>query len=85
MSVCRAELTDLQRAGATGEIAGWVFDKNGAYLHYASNTRVEPNRTAPTMGIAAGPTKVNPIRAALRGRILNGLVTDEPTAKAVLV
>lgn len=87
--VSRAELTDLQRAGATGEIAGWVFDKDGAYLDYASNARVgsvrvEANRAAPTIGIAAGPTKVNAIRAALRGRILNGLVTDEPTAKAIL-
>lgn len=85
----RAELDDLRAVGAKGEIAGWVFDKDGIYLDYTSNARigsvrVEPNRTAPTIGIAAGPTKVDAIRAALNGRILNGLVTDEPTAKALL-
>lgn len=85
----REELDDLRKVGAAGEIAGWVFDKSGAYLEYASNTRVgsvrvEANRAGPTIGIAAGPTKVDAIRAALHGRILNGLVTDEATAKALL-
>lgn len=85
----RAELDDLRAVGAKGEIAGWVFDKDGTYLDYTSNARigsvrVEANRTSPTIGIAAGPTKVDAIRAALNGRILNGLVTDEPTAKALL-
>jgi DNA-binding transcriptional regulator LsrR (DeoR family) len=84
-----AELTDLRHAGATGEIASWVFDAQGTYLDYASNARIggvriEPNRTAPVIGIAAGPAKVRAIRAALTGRILNGLITDEPTAQAIL-
>ncbi|SEN53285.1 DNA-binding transcriptional regulator LsrR, DeoR family [Pseudorhodobacter antarcticus] len=83
------EMTDLRSAGATGEIAGWVFDAHGTYLDYESNARVgsvrvEAGRTAPTIGIAAGATKVRAIRAALTGRILNGLITDEPTAQALL-
>jgi DNA-binding transcriptional regulator LsrR (DeoR family) len=83
------EMTDLRSAGATGEIAGWVFDAHGTYLDYESNNRVgsvrvEAGRTAPTIGIAAGATKVRAIRAALTGRILNGLITDEPTAQALL-
>lgn len=87
--VSRAELEDLRAAGAMGEIASWVYDRDGKYLDYASNARVgsvrvEPNRVGPTIGIAAGPTKIDAIRAALKGGILKGLVTDEPTAKALL-
>jgi DNA-binding transcriptional regulator LsrR (DeoR family) len=31
-----------------------------------------------------GPAKVAAIRAALNGRLINGLITDETTAKALL-
>src|SRR5260221_97214 len=37
-----------------------------------------------TMGAAVGPAKVAAIRAALKGRLLNGLITDEATAGAIL-
>ena len=33
-----------------------------------------------TIGAAVGPAKVAAIRAALKGRLLNGLITDEATA-----
>jgi DNA-binding transcriptional regulator LsrR (DeoR family) len=46
--------------------------------------RVVPGLDRPVIGIAAGPSKVAAIHAALRSRILNGLVTDEPTARAIL-
>jgi DNA-binding transcriptional regulator LsrR (DeoR family) len=46
--------------------------------------RVEPGLARPAIGIAAGATKVVSIAAALKSRILNGLVTDEPTARALL-
>jgi DNA-binding transcriptional regulator LsrR (DeoR family) len=36
------------------------------------------------IGIASGPEKVIPLRAALKGGLLNGLVTGEETAKALL-
>jgi len=35
-------------------------------------------------GVAAGPLKVEALRAALRGGWLSGLITDEPTAAAIL-
>ena len=40
--------------------------------------------TEKVIGAAGGPGKVEPIAAALRGDILDILVTDEPTARAVL-
>jgi DNA-binding transcriptional regulator LsrR (DeoR family) len=87
--VTPAQLSEMQAAGATGEVAGWVFDSDGRYVDVGTNdrvggVRVEPGRSAPTIGIAAGATKVAAIRAALTGRIINGLVTDEPTARALL-
>ena len=37
-----------------------------------------------TIGAAVGRTKVSAIRAALKGQLLNGLITDEATADAIL-
>ena len=87
--VSRQELEEMQAAGAVGEVAGWVFDAEGRYLDLGTNrrtggVRVEPGLDRPSIGIAAGQTKVPAIRAALLARIVNGLVTDEPTARALL-
>jgi len=87
--VTRAELDEMQAAGAVGEVAGWVFDSSGRYLDVGTNrrtggVRVEPGLDRPAVGIAAGETKVPAIVGALTSGIVNGLVTDEPTARAVL-
>lgn len=85
----RSELDEMQAAGATGEVAGWIFDSEGNYLDVGTNrrtggVRVAPGLDRPAIGIAAGASKVHAIRAALKSRIINGLVTDEPTAAALL-
>ncbi len=87
--VTRAELDEMQAAGAVGEVAGWVFDSQGRYLDLGTNrrtggVRVAPGLSRPAVGIAAGASKVPAIHAALKSRILNGLVTDERTAAALL-
>lgn len=87
--VTRTELADMQAAGAVGEVAGWIYDSRGLYLDVGTNTRtggvrVEPGLDRPALGIAAGVSKVQAIHAALSSKIINGLVTDEPTAKAIL-
>ena len=87
--VSRAELTEMQAAGATGEVAGWVFDTEGNYLEVGTNrrtggVRVSPGLDRPAIGIAAGASKVPAIRGALKSCIINGLVTDETTARALL-
>lgn len=87
--VTREELVAMQAAGAVGEVAGWVYDSEGRYLDLGTNRRVggvriEAGRPNPVIGIAAGPSKVAPMRAALKSRILNGLVTDEASARAIL-
>ncbi|TMV86322.1 sugar-binding transcriptional regulator [Thioclava sp. BHET1] len=84
------ELNAMQQQGAVGEIVGWVFDAEGRYLEVGTNLRVgsvriDPRAGAEVIGIAGGAVKIPAIRAALRGRILNGLITDEDTARALLV
>jgi len=37
-----------------------------------------------TLPAALGPAKVPAILAALKGRLINGLITDEATAQALL-
>jgi DNA-binding transcriptional regulator LsrR (DeoR family) len=87
--VSRDELDEMQAAGASGEVAGWVFDSEGRYLDLGTNrrtggVRVAPGLDRPSIGIAAGASKVPAIHGALKSRIINGLVTDEPTARALL-
>jgi DNA-binding transcriptional regulator LsrR (DeoR family) len=83
------EMVEFQRKGAVGEIASWVFDDQGNYIKsdrdgLVGALRIEPGRVKPVIGVAGGASKVRAIRAALVGRILNGLVTDEATAAAIL-
>jgi DNA-binding transcriptional regulator LsrR (DeoR family) len=87
--ISREELLELMRLGAVGEIIGWAFDAAGRVLDGGSNQRVmsvplQVPATALTVGAAGGPAKTPAILAALRGRLLNGLVTDEATAQALL-
>lgn len=83
------QLRAMQAQGAAGEIVGNVYDAAGRYIETPltgciGGVQIEPGRSAPVIAVAAGPNKVGPIRAALAGRIVNGLVTDEPTAAALL-
>lgn len=87
--VTAAQLAEMQALGATGEVVGGVFDAQGRYIDTdvtkrMGGVRIEPGRAAPVIGVAAGAGKVMAIRAALIGRLVNGLITDEPTATAIL-
>jgi DNA-binding transcriptional regulator LsrR (DeoR family) len=87
--VTRDELQEMHQQGAVGEVAGWVFDSAGNYLDVDINRRtggirVAPGLQRPSVGIAAGPSKVPAIVGALKSHIINGLVTDERTARAAL-
>jgi DNA-binding transcriptional regulator LsrR (DeoR family) len=49
-----------------------------------AGVRVAGDRGRSVIAIAAGAAKLPALRAGLAGRIFNGLVTDEPTAAALL-
>ncbi|WP_165769477.1 sugar-binding transcriptional regulator [Arboricoccus pini] len=84
-----AELHQLLTAGAVGELASWPFDAQGVLIENGVSERMTalgpdplPGRTI--MGMAGGIEKVPAIRGALRGRLVNALITDELTAAALL-
>ena len=73
-----------------GEVLVSPFDLDGRFVSDALRERTiaydarELRRIAVRIGVAGGPSKVRPILGALRGGTLTTLVTDEPTAEAVL-
>ena len=87
--ITRQELESLQIAGATGEICGQVFDQKGRYLDHPFNLRVVGTRVPvndmPIYCMGAGPSKLPALRAALIGGLLTGLITDEHTARKLLI
>lgn len=87
--ISREELLELMRLGAVGELTGWAYDAQGRFIEGGSNARVTsvPHAVpadALAVGAAIGAAKVPAIRAALTGGALNGFITDEATAKALL-
>lgn len=83
------DLHEQRAMGAVGEVATWCYDSEGRYLEDGLARRVGGLRAGgkpggEVIGIASGPEKVIPLRAALKGGLLNGLVTGEETAEALL-
>ncbi|GKY86568.1 sugar-binding transcriptional regulator [Sinisalibacter aestuarii] len=86
--ISAAEHDELRAAGATGEIGGHVFNAEGRFLDHPYNDRVVgvrvPSGQIPVLCIGAGEKKRPALQAALNGGLLTGLITDEPTARALL-
>ena len=87
--ITRQEAEALRQLGAVGEITGWAFDSAGKVLAEGTNQRVAsaPLRRADNrlvIGVAMGPSRRAPVRGALAGRLISGLVTDESTAEHLL-
>lgn len=82
-----AELQDLARRGAVGDIGLRFFDSNGVPVHGPLDDRVigvtleELRETPRVVGVAGGARKVEAIRACLKGRLVNVLITDKYTAE----
>lgn len=83
-------LTALQQAGAVGDMCGRFYDRAGVPLRGDLAARTvaatipaiaeRPLRVA----AAAGPERVASLRACLGGRLANAVVTDTPTARALI-
>jgi DNA-binding transcriptional regulator LsrR (DeoR family) len=87
--ISETELKALQKAGAVGEIVGWAFDRDGRLIDGITNDRVSsapiPSReTGLVVALAMGERKLPGILAAITRRLVNGLITDETTAKALV-
>jgi DNA-binding transcriptional regulator LsrR (DeoR family) len=87
--VNRDEMRALIKAGAVGEVLGWAFDRGGRMLDGLTNERVasvaldQPAKRL-VIGAAMGAAKVQALRGALCGGILNGLITNEVMAERLL-
>ena len=77
-------------ADAVGDVAGRFFTEDGTLADYADEARLlaiaaERLRRIPhVVGIAAGLEKTRAIVGAARARLINTLVTDAVTARAVV-
>jgi DNA-binding transcriptional regulator LsrR (DeoR family) len=87
--ISQAELKALQKAGAVGEIVGWAYDREGRMIDGITNDRVAsaqiPSRERSlVIAIAMGERKLPGLLAAVNRRLVNGLITDERTARRLL-
>ena len=83
------EIRALVRAGAAGEITGWVFDQDGQLIDGLTNDRVLSvplQRPAQRLviGVVMAPQRLRAVTGALKGKLLSGLVTNERMAELLL-
>lgn len=80
----------LRDAGAVGAICGRFFDANGKECWHELDDRTigltldELRRIKHKIGVGVGQEKVDGIFGALKGKLLNVLITDEDTAARLL-
>lgn len=81
---------EIEEGGAVGEMLIAPYDINGRFLGDALRERTiafdarELRKVPVTIGVAGGPSKVEPILGALRTGAVKVLVTDVTTAEAVV-
>ena len=88
--VSRDDMISIQNTGAVGDVCGRFFNNQGEFCAKELQSRsigitsddllAIPIR----IGIAGGPAKIEPIIGALRGGLINILVSDEASVKEVL-
>jgi DNA-binding transcriptional regulator LsrR (DeoR family) len=83
------EIRSLIRAGAVGEITGWAFDANGVLIDGLTNDRVlsvpvKSPAKGSVIGISMSLARLKAVRGALNGKLINGLITNERMAAALL-
>lgn len=87
--ITEKELFQLREAGAVGEIIGRAYDIDGRFIEGLTNERaagadLPSTKTCRIIAVAKGYSKLDAIRGALNGQIINGLITDETTALELL-
>jgi DNA-binding transcriptional regulator LsrR (DeoR family) len=83
------EIDEITRAGGVGEMLGHFFDAKGRVVQTSLTARtlavdLDGPADSRIVGIAGGPAKRAALRAVLESGRLNGLITDEATARALL-
>lgn len=83
------ELAELEAAGAIGELRSRPIGPDGRLIETPLTARLTavplmPDPPCPTILVASGRAKIRAIDAALKGRLANGIIVDEPTAARLL-
>ena len=83
------EIRALVRSGAVGEITGWAFDHMGELIEGLTNDRVlsvpmEKPATRKVIGVAMAVPRLRAVKGAMRGKLINGLITNEQMAELLL-
>lgn len=83
-------LSNLSAQGGIGEIAGCIYDKDGAPLNCELNHKIigltldEIKNIPIRVGVAAGEEKAAAIKTAVAAGLINVLITDSFTAEHIL-
>ena len=89
-AILAEEVEQLKAHGAVGDVALRFFDKDGQPIRHEINDRIigldldQIQRIPRVIGVAGGAEKFEVIRAALRGKFINVLVTDDGIAARLL-
>lgn len=88
-AVSRSAYEELVASKAVGDIALRFFDAEGRSICTPLDDRLigitldQLGAVDRVVGVAGGPQKIDAVLGALRGRLINVLITDHETAKAV--
>lgn len=84
------EIEELRVLGAVGDIALRFFDRDGRPIDHPINDRIigldlaQMKRIPRVLGISGGEGKFEVIRGALRGHLVDVMITDDTTAELLL-
>jgi len=86
----KEDFENISKCGAVGDINSYFYDKNGNKCKIPLEDRTigmdldQLRRVRYVMATAGGKFKTDAIYGALKGKIINIIVTDEETAEAIL-
>ncbi|MBA7482961.1 Deoxyribonucleoside regulator [subsurface metagenome] len=86
----KEDFENISKCGAVGDINSYFYDKNGNRCKTELERRTigidldHLRRVRYVMAVCGGKSKADAIYGALKGKIINIVVTDEETAKEIL-
>lgn len=88
--VSKEELEEIKGRGGVGDILGRFYNLSGSPISSSLENRIigigidELKKIPYVIGVAGGKNKLRAILGALRMKVLDGLVTDDQTARELL-
>jgi len=86
----KEDVKSLEKKGAVGDISLQFINKNGELIEDDVNERIigisieDIKNISRVIGIAGGDNKITTVKAALKGQLIDVLITDKNTAKKLM-